>query len=204
MRNYQADYTEYTFKAEDDWGDYDNGIYRFGCCDKRGYHYHNYRCSDCKWHPMSEHVAKWEYFNGKIPEGMEIDHIIPISEGGTNKLSNLRLCTHSENMLNQITREKSSISKKGNQWNKGKKQTEEQIKKRIEKIRGKKHHIDSVIRSANGHIKPIVQYTKEGVFLKEWNSAVDAAKELGISEDGIGRVCKNKLKTSGGYVWKYK
>lgn len=31
-----------------------------------------------------------------------------------------------------------------------------------------------------------------------------AAKELGISEDGIGRVCKNKLKTSGGYVWKYK
>lgn len=197
-------YKRYTFNPEDDWGDYDNGVYRKGVFDKRGYCYHHYRSYDGKRITTSEHRAKWIYFNGEIPDGYEVDHIIPISEGGTNKLSNLRICTHPDNMLNSKTRVKLSNAKKGNQWNKGVKHSEERVKKRANKIRGCKHSVESIIRSANGHKKAVVQYSKEGVFIKEWDSATDASKELGISKNGISRVCKNKLKTSGGYIWKWK
>lgn len=103
MKHYQVDYNRYSFKSEDDWGDYDNGKYREPCFNKGGYNYKPYFCKDNKWHSLFEHRVKWEYFNGKIPEGCEIDHIIPVRNGGTNKLSNLRVVTKKENANNPIS-----------------------------------------------------------------------------------------------------
>lgn len=201
---HKVDYCRYTFEAEDDWGDYDNGKYRKPIFNKKGYSIKHYRDKNGKLISLLEHIAKWEYFNGEIPEGIEIDHIIPVKNGGTNKLSNLRLVTRKGNMNNPFTKENLSEAKKGNQWNKGIKQSEEQIRKRAEKIKGKKHPLESVLRSANAHKKAIVQLSKENVFIKYWDSAADASRELGVSEEGIGRVCNNKLKTSGGFIWKYR
>lgn len=62
---------------------------------------------------IPKHRFIWEAFNGEIPEGMEIDHILPISDGGTDELSNLRLVTSSENKRNPKTIEKYKISNKG-------------------------------------------------------------------------------------------
>lgn len=45
----------------------------------------------------------WEAFNGRVPEGMEIDHIIPILNGGTDELSNLRCVTHKANCNNPLS-----------------------------------------------------------------------------------------------------
>ena len=54
--------------------------------------------------------------------------------------------------------------------------------------------------------KPILQYDKQGNFIKEWPSAKDALRETGaknIFEVASGY--KNQMyKSSGGYVWKYK
>ena len=36
-----------------------------------------------------------------------------------------------------------------------------------------------------------------------YNSIAEAARQLGIFENGICTCCNNKLKTSGGYIWKY-
>ena len=102
-REYQVNYETYTFNAEDDWGDYRNGISRKPCFNKHGYGFHTYFCTDGRLHTISEHIAKWEYFNGRIPKGMVIDHIIPIKNGGTNKLSNLRMVTTAENNRNEYT-----------------------------------------------------------------------------------------------------
>ena len=201
---HQVDYSRYTFKEDDDWGDYDNGVFRKPIFNKKGYSIKHYMNNYGERIALLEHIAKWEYFNGEIPEGMEIDHIIPISEGGTNKLSNLRVVTHSENMLNPITRKKLSEGKKGNQWNKGVKHSEERIRKRVEKIKGTKHSLESIMKSANAHKKKILQFSKENVFIKEWDSAADVERELGIPSGCIGRVCKNKLKTSGGFIWRFK
>lgn len=44
------------------------------------------------------HRAVWEMFNGKIPDGMEIDHID--MDKTNNKIENLRLATRQENSRN--------------------------------------------------------------------------------------------------------
>lgn len=51
--------------------------------------------------------------------------------------------------------------------------------------------------------KPVEQYSKDGVFIKRWDSATDAANELGLYSHCICQVAKGINKTHGGYVWKY-
>lgn len=44
-----------------------------------------------------------EHLKGIPLSKLEVDHIIPLSEGGTNEISNLRWCTSSENRRNEAT-----------------------------------------------------------------------------------------------------
>lgn len=52
--------------------------------------------------------------------------------------------------------------------------------------------------------KPILQYTKDNIFIREWESALVASRELNLNSNSIGHCCRNTIKTSGGYIWKYK
>lgn len=51
--------------------------------------------------------------------------------------------------------------------------------------------------------KKVNQYTKEGKYIKTFDSLTDAWLETGASIGSIGKVCKGLAKTSGGFVWKY-
>ena len=51
--------------------------------------------------------------------------------------------------------------------------------------------------------KKILQYTKSGEFVKEWASMTAIWQELGIRQSNICACCKGKLKSAGGYVWRY-
>ena len=51
---------------------------------------------------------------------------------------------------------------------------------------------------------PILQFTKDGTFIKEWQSAVEAQRKLRIWQQHICACCKGKRKTAGGFVWRYK
>lgn len=53
-------------------------------------------------------------------------------------------------------------------------------------------------------MKPIVQYTKNGVFIRDWKDVSEASKETGINSVNINQACNGKLKISGGFIWKYK
>lgn len=64
------------------------------------------------------HRIVWETFNGKIPQGYEIDHQDTNKEN--NALDNLNICTHKENLNNPITREHKSKSLLGNTNTRGK------------------------------------------------------------------------------------
>lgn len=65
---------------------------------------------------------------------------------------------------------------------------------------GKKRDIEFISKIS----KPILQYTLSGDFIKEFDSAKSASLELGIDCSGIGKCCKDKLNSCGGFIWKYK
>jgi len=70
---------------------------------------------------------------------------------------------------------------------------------------------DYVARTANTdyeakakkYMKPIVQYERDGTFIKEWSSAKEAGESLQIRSSDITACCKGRQKSSGKFVWKY-
>ena len=51
--------------------------------------------------------------------------------------------------------------------------------------------------------KKIYQYTLDGDFIKEWDSATIVEKELGFKASNIASCAREEVKTSYGYIWKY-
>ena len=51
---------------------------------------------------------------------------------------------------------------------------------------------------------PILQFTKDGTFVKEWPSLSEAERQLGIACSSICLCLKGRNKSAGGYVWRYK
>lgn len=64
-----------------------------------------------------------------------------------------------------------------------------------------KHAYDNNLRSPVG--KKIVQMDLHGNKIKEWSSAVSAAKELNIPHQHIQRVCSGKRRSTRGFKWVY-
>lgn len=97
---------------------------------------------------------------------------------------------------------------------------ESKIKMRLKKL-GKKSSIETIEkvrqnsiemwkneeirkRISNFRKKPVIQYTTNMNFVKEWGSAADVMEKLGIDSSSIHKCCKNKKQTAKGFIWKYK
>ena len=54
--------------------------------------------------------------------------------------------------------------------------------------------------------RKILQYSKSGEFIREWQSAAEVERELNISHSNIAACCRGNPKhtTAGGFVWRYK
>ena len=52
--------------------------------------------------------------------------------------------------------------------------------------------------------RKILQYSKSGEFIREWQGALEVERVLKIAQPNITQCCKGKRKSSGGFVWKYK
>lgn len=52
--------------------------------------------------------------------------------------------------------------------------------------------------------KPILQFDKNGNFIKEWISSTEIAKHFNCVNSAITNCCSGISKTSMGYIWKYK
>lgn len=110
------------------------------------------------------HRLVYETFIGKIPKGMEVNHIDENKKN--NCIWNLNLMTRKEN-ANYCTGSKRA---------------------------GEKHKIR------------IYQYTKDGKFIKEWNSLTEAAENYCVKKCTLWGALKgyNGAKTCKGFIWKYK
>lgn len=51
--------------------------------------------------------------------------------------------------------------------------------------------------------KPVLQFTLDGILVKEYQSIHQAERETGFNQSSIRACCKGKRKTAGGYIWKY-
>lgn len=96
-----------------------------------------------------------------------------------NSVSNLEWCTRQENEIHA--------------WKNGMK----------EKIR-----ITSIANSKTArkyiHInKPVRQFDLNMNFIKEWDSAFQVQKQIGIDSSAISKCCRKKLKKAGGYIWQF-
>lgn len=54
------------------------------------------------------------------------------------------------------------------------------------------------------HNKTVLQFDKEGTFIKEWFGVRNIEKELGYGHTNISNCCSGKRKSAYGYIWKYK
>lgn len=50
---------------------------------------------------------------------------------------------------------------------------------------------------------PILQFSKDGEFIKEWPSLNEAYRQLGIPTGSICKCLKGRYKSAGGYIWRY-
>ena len=58
--------------------------------------------------------------------------------------------------------------------------------------------------SENRPSKPVIQFSKTSEFIAEYPSTREAERQTGCNQGHICECCKGRLKTCGGYIWKYK
>ena len=66
------------------------------------------------------------------------------------------------------------------------------------------HFEDFRKSSVKSRSKPVLQYTLEGEFIKEWPSQAEASRQTGIHYGTISNCCVGRGKTAGGFIWRYK
>lgn len=75
------------------------------------------------------------------------------------------------------------------------------IKKRL-KQEGKYEEVKQVIEN-NKKLK-VLQFDLNGNFIKEWPNGRIASKQLNIRKSYIYKCCNNQIKSTNGYIWKWK
>lgn len=139
---------------------------------------------------IGHQAARWiaitypELVQNEYFEGAEIDHID--TDRLNNHPSNLRWVTRKENNNNPLTIEHKIEALKN--------RTEETKKKMSESNKGKHFY--------NGN-KWVIKLSANNEILHFYPSTKQAERETGINSSGISRCCNGKIKTSGGFFWKY-
>ncbi len=142
-------------------------------------------------------AARWiafaypELIENEYFEGAHIDH--KDTDVLNNHPSNLRWVTPADNNRNPLTRKHSSNA------HKGKHPTEETREKLRLTHKGKRPWM---LNHPNKS-KSVCQYDKDGTFIREFPSTMEAQRQTGIERVNIMLCCKNRRPSAGGYVWNY-
>jgi hypothetical protein len=118
-----------------------------------------------------------------------IDAKIKMSESKKGKPSNSK-----GKKWNDVSREKMRISMLGSKRG--------TYKERKDKGKTFSNEIIQKFKDSKFGKKPILQFDKDGNFIKEWGTTVIAESTLNIN--GIRNVLDNPLRKCGGFIWKRK
>lgn len=178
-------------------------------------------------------IYRYESPSGKSYVGQTVDEVrrkaefknLSLSYGG-NKIYNARkkygpenfqyyieseICANSEEDLSNLLDIAESFyiqkydsykngynSTEGGESLRGYNKTKEQVEKQKRSLKEyyKTHR--------NPYAKYVLQYSPEGEFIKEWNSATEAETTLGYSRSSVSNCCTGRTKSSCGFIWRYK
>lgn len=85
----------------------------------------------------------------------------------------------------------------------GRKDNEVTKKRKRESQLGEKSHLYGRSGSLSLKAKAVMQFTKGGIFIREYGSIADAYRDLGIAPTHISSCYGGKRKSAGGFVWRY-
>lgn len=120
-------------------------------------------------------------------EKIEINHKDENKQN--NHVDNLCWCSHIKN-INYGTRNE-RVSEK----------LKDKFKDKENHPMYRKHHTEEAKQKMS---KPILQFTLEGIFVRYWDSATTASRELNLNQGSICMCCKGKRNKCGEFIWKYK
>ena len=134
-----------------------------------------------------------------------------IMSGENNPMYGIRLCgslnhCYGKSMTEEQKR-KISEAKKGKPGHSMSESHKEKLRKLMTGIPKTDEHKRKISEALIGRIcedkrKPVIQYTKKGIFVKEWQCICDAQTELNIVH--ISECANRKRNYAGGFIWRYK
>lgn len=119
-----------------------------------------------------------------------------------NDLKNSRDYIEQDYLFSEEARKKMSEAAKRT-CNKRGTITSEETKKRIsDSLKGKKQKKEQIEKKS----KIVLQYEKNGTFVKEWSSTKEASRGTNLPQSLISSTALGRgyRKTCGGFIWKYK
>lgn len=135
--------------------------------------------------------------NCKLPK--ELDNYQCFSQDTLKKMSK---SAKNRQPMSELTKSKISISS-SNMSNENRKIFSERMKGNKYSL-GKKASEETKLKMSISKKKSIMQYDLNDNFIKEWDSAMDASKELNLHSSNITACCKNKIKRVKIFKFKYK
>lgn len=142
-----------------------------------------------------------------------VDHIIPVSNGGTDKFDNLHLIPKSDNNKNPNTiinyskaQKKRYKTSEGYWTNKKRPDISEMMKNRnIGKATSEKtkKKLSESLKNHPLKSKQVYQYSLNGELIAVYPSVSEAVRQNGFNNGCISACCRGEAKTYKGYKWSY-
>lgn len=156
------------------------------------------------WHSF-KHEILYTNLTKEEAEQKEIELIAKYKSNNNNFGYNVE---HGGNCVGKVSDE---TKKKLSEINKRENLSKDTLIKRSEAMKGKSRSEETKNKLSkswyNNHqesnCKKVVQYTKDGEFIKIWDSASEAGRALNVNKSLISQCCRNERKTTSGFIWKY-
>lgn len=164
------------------------------CNPKKGYNVLEGGTSGYNFNHTEETKEKISQASTRLWQSEE--HRKKMSEGASGKNNPFYGKHHSEETRQKLLK-----------WHREHPMSEEQKRIQVERLRkavtGMKRSKESIEKSAKAKWKPILQYTKDGTFVRRWDNAKEVYETLGIQRSCICQCCKGVRQSAGGFVWRY-
>lgn len=159
----------------------------------RGKKYEELICPHCKTIGRGVNMNRYHFDNCPQLTGKPVDEVVECTHCFEKGSKNNMVRWHFNNCPN-ITGKKRE----------GRPHYEETKNKIRIANTGKRLSEESMRKNAEARKKPVIQMDEYLNKIKEWNSAADASRELGLNGGNITNACKGRSTHSGGFKWRYK